>query len=167
MSIRFKKNRLQIIDKGYDQLIKDLKNLKGVPITVGVHSDVGQDTHPRSGETVANIAYKNELGIGVPERSFLRHTADKKKRSWRRYCSQIIGDLVKKKRSLDWFLNNLGDRAKQDVVERIMTIKKPPNNPEYVARYKPLIGNNPLIDTMKLMFSINYKVNKVFKKEGK
>ena len=153
--------RIKVIDRGFDAFILQLKELDRTPITIGVHSDVGADTYIESGNTVAEVAYRNEMGDParhVPERSFLRSTAENKKRAWKKEARRLMKTTRKKHFNSKKFLEDMGEVAKKDVKKTIWSMRTPSNDPRYVKRVKPHVGNNPLINTLKLWRAIDFKI---------
>jgi len=78
--------------------IEALKKRVKTPGTVDVGIiDAGK--HPSGDETVASIGFKNEFGIGVPERSFMRSTIQAKKKDiiilQKKLLKQIVNGTMK------------------------------------------------------------------------
>ncbi len=71
-------SKVKDTDKGFKNYLKSLDKLKHPTISVGVFADdKGMAAHEERGkeqvkETVLDVAIKNEFGLGVPERSFIR-----------------------------------------------------------------------------------------------
>jgi len=145
--------KVEDTDLGMDQLLRDLQTL-GVPtVAVGVR---GGQTTP-DGTDLVTIAAANEFGTAdghVPERSFLRSTADEQRPKYATMLGKAI-DAVLDGDSPDPALHRLGAVAVGDVQRKMRAIKQPPNAPSTVAQKG---ADNPLIDTGRLRQSIEYEI---------
>lgn len=140
---------VQDIDLGMEQLIHDLDSM-GVPlVSVGVRGDTDSD--------LVTIAAANEFGTRdghVPERSFLRSTADAHQAKYLDMLRDAVDDVLDG-RSPDRSLRRLGSVAVGDVQRTIRDIKQPPNAPSTIRKKG---SDNPLIDTGRLRQSIEYAI---------
>lgn len=131
--------------------MKRLAAAKNVRLTVGVHEEEGARTY-QDGATVAEVATYNELGLGVPRRSFIAdwvdETEDAKKSDLRAVGKKLMagGDAKAS-------LGQLGERYSKQVVDRMSSLK--PDDPE-TAEHKG--GNDPLEETGLLKSSIGHRV---------
>lgn len=137
------------VDFGMDKLIADLTGM-GVPtVYVGVRSD-------GDGE-LARYAAVNEFGSAdghVPERSYLRSTADENRGRYAGMLADVVEGLIDGKDPTRG-LHRLGTYAKADVQRKIRALKTPPNAPSTIAKKG---SRNPLIDTGRLRQSIEYTI---------
>jgi hypothetical protein len=141
--------------KALDQALR----APGLSITVGVHAAEGAELRNGSalGETVADIASEHELGLGVPERSFVRA-----------YCDAtalgIEADLRQgAKRAVSGGLTwakaaeLIGQKHAAGMQKYIADGKvSPPLSPITIAKKG---SSTPLIDTGQLRSAITYTVD--------
>lgn len=160
-------------DLGYQAFIRFLGEAEGAVVTVGVQQEEGAVRPEGSRATVAEYATFNEFGTkNVPERSFLRSTADAKRDEWGKALSdELTGTLDKLagaaagrlgsipglQAELRRGLGRVGLRAARDVQLTIRDLRTPPNAP-YTIKMKK--SSNPLIANGRLYASIRHKVVK-------
>ncbi len=130
----------------YERLLK----LNAERITIGVHANDGAKQHPNldNGEpiTVAEVAAKNELGIGVPRRSWLTDWTNEK---------LAPGTQLLKNLPLD-FAPELAARAEASITDRIRSGDIPPPNAESTVKRKG--HDRTLIDTETFVNSVHARV---------
>lgn len=148
---------IKVRDKGYDALLKRLTKRAG-RVTVGIHEAEASEEHGEDGTTVGEVAAINELGFGVPERSFLRawfdeHETDNAERMRRLTRAVIEGKLG----SIEQALERFGLFAVGSIQDRIANGIDPPNAPATVKRKG---SSTPLIDDGILRIKITHKVEK-------
>ncbi len=118
--------------------------------------------------TLGEVATANEFGVDmggdggparhIPERSFIRSTADAHaKGDWFREGQALKEEVVKGKMSVDTALKQMGLRIKAAIQEKIRSMVPPPNAPSTIARKK---SDKTLIDTGQLLNSIDYEVHR-------
>lgn len=142
---------------GLKRLQASAKQLAGKPrVKVGVlgGGDHGPDL------TNAELATIHEFGApraGVPERSFLRSTADLKRREWLALLVKVLQAAVDGKTTVQVALELVGQKAVADVVARIRNGAgiPPPLKPATIAAKG---STRPLVDTGRLVQSIGYEV---------
>jgi len=145
MSIDFKD-----IDRGFNDLIEINRNMpKGV--SVGIFGSENSD--------VVKYASKNEFGVGVPERPFMRHTFDIEKEKISDMITKTVSGYIKKDRNLFKSFGLIGNYIKSRIQNSITTAYQwaKPNAPLTKKLKK---SDKPLIDTGRMRASITYKVNK-------
>lgn len=142
-------------DRGRKRILRQMSRVKGSHVSVGLHET---ETPYGDGTRVQDVGYWNEFGVGVPERSWLRSTFDEKRRKWRRRTKLFLGDVIFGRTTVAIALRKLGFEMKNEVQNKIETMRTPPNA-ESTAAQKPTIGNNPLINTRKLKRSVKSKVH--------
>lgn len=142
-------------DKGKAALMKRLAE-KAKAVTVGIHEDVGSAQHPNSDLTIAELGAVHELGLGVPERSFIRAWADETE-SEQKTALRKIGEAVVKGTvpSLGVGLDRFGVHAVGQVQARIRDGIDPPLEDATVAAKG---SETPLIDEGTLWTSVKHKV---------
>ena len=149
-------NSVTDTDRGYRDIVKALGGLDGAGVFVGVRQAAGAQRHPDGGATMLTIAAANEFGVPgrIPERSFLRSTADENAEEY----GDEMGDAIVRVMggsSLGTELGRVGQRAVRDVQVKMRNLKDPPNAPSTI---KAKGSSNPLIDTGRLRQSIDYEV---------
>lgn len=123
---------------------------------LGSHASRGEDGH------ISNVALGvvHEFGApraGVPERSFLRRTFDAKKELWYGLALRLLKKVAADKLDLDTAFGLLGEKMKADIKLGITSGVgiPPPNAP---ATVKAKGSDRPLVDTGRLVGSIDYEV---------
>lgn len=148
--------RVKRIDRGWKKIRKNLKSQRMV-ITVGIQ---GKEARIKSGDegddlTNADVGAINELGMGVPERSFLRSTIDAGRRKYLKLLNGIGDASVAGKISLVRGAKIVGEVVVGDIKEAISG-GIPPPNAESTIKQKG--SSTPLIDKGQLRGSITSKV---------
>ena len=144
------------IDRGYKKLRQEIKKASGARVDVGYF---GAEVHPESkGETIVSIAATHEYGNpkeNIPERSFLRSTADAKKTAYDKRLKAGLVGITTGKTTVEKELVGFGEMARGDVVLKIQAIKEPP-----LAALTILLkgSTKPLIDTGAMMNAAGYRV---------
>lgn len=151
-------NGVRIVDNGYNKFMREVSAFDGKTLSVGIHEDVGADTHQDSELTVADIMSIHELGLGnAPERSWLRGWVDEKTREIRRELKAAS------RRALDpklphtprGELNRLGLAFVASIKERISKGIAPPNTQATINQKG---SSTPLVDSGQSISSIQHKV---------
>jgi hypothetical protein len=115
-------------DLGEREFLTALKDLDGAYFDVGLFE--GED-HPDSEYTIAQIGAVHEFGTKpgtvpkIPERSFLRSTADEKEDAYHRRMAKIANKVEAGSRNLVSLLTTVGELAASDVRKKITTLKTP------------------------------------------
>ena len=162
-------------DEGYRRTIRRLASLVDDPgITIGVH---GKDNDPyKRGQgpavTTAQIASFHEFGTldryedsspagdgrpGVPQRSFLRSTADENRAKYSDLISRGIGRVIDGTMTIDRALGLVGAKAVADVQKKIASGIEPELTEATIQRKE---SSKPLIDTGQLRQAIDWQINK-------
>lgn len=150
------------------QLKKELAALRHKPyVKVGVlekdyvvEKKVSEDDK-KSGSwprTLGAVAVYNEFGApraGIPERSFIRWTADNKRERWTEETNRLRALVIAGKMNVKKALNVIGLTIQKDIQTRIASNVPPPNKPATIARKQ---SSRALIDTGQLRASIHYEV---------
>lgn len=148
--------RVKRIDRGWKKIRKNLKSQRMI-ITVGVQ---GKEASAKSGDgedapTVADVAAFNELGLGVPERSFLRSTIDGGRRKYLQLLNGVGDASVAGKIPVVRGAKIVGEVVVGDVKQAIADGIPPPNAESTIVQKG---SSTPLIDTGQLRGSITSKV---------
>lgn len=107
------------------------------------------------GTPVTSVAAKNEFGIGVPERPFMRRANDVLKGEIGDYLKTAIDP--KTMRVTEIIAGQIGLKAEFAVQKSITDLRSPPNAPSTVRRKR---SSNPLIHTEKMRESVDSEVIK-------
>lgn len=144
--------------QGLEKLRKLARELSIRPqVKIGV---LGAAVYHGDELTNAELAAIHEFGApraGVPERSFLRSTADQKRRQWIDLLTKVLEKAVEGKTTPQVALELVGQKAVADVVAHIRTGAgiPPPLKPATIAAKG---STRPLVDTGRLVQSISYAV---------
>ena len=136
------------------------KALRARPVVrIGV---LGAGGEARDDLTQAELAAIHEFGApraNVPERSFLRATADAKRLEWLALLERTLRLVTAGRLELEAALGIVGQKAVADVVARIRRGAgiPPPLQPETIRRKG---SDRPLVDTGRLVQSISYEIRK-------
>jgi phage gpG-like protein len=150
--------------KGLDELKALVKQLGEQPqIKIGVLTGSGASVGRGDGSTLSNVelAAIHEFGApraGIPQRSFLRDTADLKRDEWIAFLVRALKVVVAGRMPLETALDLTGQRAVADVLARIRQGKGIPPLPLAPATIKAKKSSRPLVDTGRLVQSIAYQV---------
>lgn len=150
------------------QLKKELAALRHKPyVKVGVlEKDYvvekkTSDDEKKSGSwprTLGAVAVYNEFGApraGIPERSFIRWTADNRRDKWTEETDRLRALVIAGKMDVKKVLNVMGLMIQKDIQIRIASNVPPPNKPATIARKESSVT---LINTSQLRTSIHYEV---------
>lgn len=149
--------RIIDIDRGMNNLRKQLQKLQKTKIKVGVFSDA-TNSKGKNTQYVADYAIANEYGRGnIPERSFVRSTIDEKQEKWCKLMQTTIDHITKiNNNKLDSDLYKIGEIARSDIICKIDSNINPPNAPATIKRKGS--KNKTLIDNGILRASIAAKI---------
>ena len=142
------------IDRGYKQIVASMREAKGSFVDIGLF---GGDRN-KEGTEIVTYGAANEFGVpskNIPERSFIRHTVDKGRRSIDNRIEGLAKDIIDRRRSVKDALDVLGEDVRTRIVDRISTIRTPPLSPKTIERKK---SSKPLIDTGAMREAIRHKV---------
>jgi hypothetical protein len=100
--------------------------LAGAELRVGVQGDEAARQHPNSSMTVGAIAEKHELGLGVPERSWLRAWFDRNQERCQAEMRAAMQAVMTKKLSRKKAMEQLGYKWVELIRDDIVTGKVTP-----------------------------------------
>lgn len=141
----------------YDKVMKAIK-AEPLTIRVGVIGGKAASPHSSDGETVGEIAVKHELGLGVPERSFIRAWFDANRGRLDGEGRKVAERVLTGKLDYETACGLLGARYAGEIQQFIADNKvQPPSSPATNA----LKGSSvTLIDSGVLRSSISYDLVK-------
>ena len=157
-------------DLGWKDILKQLKIIEKKPfVKVGLlpitgskpktstQISDGKKTKSTSTQTtVLEVGIRNEFGEGVPERSFVRSTADQNSGQWNAIIDANVSRIYLGRQTVKGTLNIVGLKATSDMKQKIRNgdPKWAPNAPSTIRRKG---SSKPLIDTSQLVNSIAHK----------
>jgi hypothetical protein len=130
-------------------------------VTVGVHAGEGaalhsmKDKHRPEGLTVLEVAYINEFGLGVPERSFIRAWFDASEPENLRLAMRMLRGILSGTIALEDALAQMGAKFAGEVQRRIAQGIPPPNAPATIAAKG---SSTPLVASGQMRQSVTWKV---------
>jgi len=141
------------VDKGFRRVVASIHNAK-VPktLTIGIHEDAG-GAYP-GGQSVAEIAERNEFGLGPPARPFIGGWVEENEDRIEANLEKV-GELICNGQDAATSLERLGLLYVGQIQARISSGIAPPNAPATIARKG---SSTPLVDTGQLRSSIRSKV---------
>ncbi len=150
--------RVKRVDRGWKKARRLIKQPR-VLISVGVQ---GREGNAKSGDedgapSVADVAAINELGLGVPERSFLRSTIDAGRGKYAKLLRGIGQAAIEGKINLRAGAGIIGEVVVGDVKQSISNGIPPPNAESTIVAKG---SSTPLIDSGQMRGSITSKVTK-------
>jgi hypothetical protein len=154
-------------DMGLKDILKEMEKLKSMCVKVGVTEDVGSQTTD-GGLTVADIAYRNEVGVlgppvsqhgggkwFIPPRPFVRGFADGKREQIAKTMERLGKSVTGGKLDAETAIRRLGEYGQSGVKSYIRNGPHTSNADSTIAKKK---SSQPLIDTGTLRNSIRYQV---------
>lgn len=153
---------MSVIDRdlGFRALMRRLADANVSAVTVGVHSDDGENTAEGGGNlTVLDVATFHEFGtMTIPERSFIRAGVDQNERVIRSLIKNVSRAIVsnRKRMSPRRALEIIGADITRKIQGRIRDGIDPPLAASTLARKGG--KTTPLIDTGQLIQSITFQV---------
>jgi phage gpG-like protein len=136
------------IDHGFDQMVVNVKELKGHGVKVGV----------MGGGKVLEYAIYNEFGTSrIPARPFMQTTFDNNQGEILKFTEFLAQGIIDGKSTVDRALRVLGETYQLKVQQTIRDAKNwaVPNNPNTI---KQKGSSSPLIDEGRLVGSIRYEI---------
>ncbi len=147
------RNTVRDIDRGYRKLHKNLADGGAVSMLVGVQGKEADEAHQESEQTVGEVASINELGLGVPERSFLRAWVDENEAAIMEDLRDVMRGVLAGRFTKEQGMQLLGVKYVAAIQERITAGIEPPNAPYTIAKKG---SSTPLIDTGQLKSAITF-----------
>lgn len=148
-------------DQGYTKTLRLLRQA-GLSLTLGVQGPQAAAEHrdpdgASSGLTVGELAAIHELGLGVPERSWLRAWFEENHKRVVEDLRTGLVQVVAGRMTVDQLGEVLGVRYVGDIQARISNGIPPPLADSTIARKGSSV---PLIDTGQLRSAITYVVTR-------
>lgn len=108
-----------------------------------------------NGQSVAEVAYWNNYGLGVPTRPFFTNAVENNAEKW----NNAIKSILQKQEKINFtaVLDTLGNLIVADIQKSITNIRTPPNSKITIQNKK---SSNPLINTGLMRSSVTYRIVK-------
>lgn len=140
------------------RLIKALTVLDEHEVKAGITEKTGGRRGKKSNATVAEYGTYNEMGTAtIDSRSFIRSTADNKRKAWEALADRLLQSVIDLKQAPMTALKKLGAQAQGDIKHTINTITSPALAKSTEKRKK---STKPLIEWGVLLNAIEYEVSK-------
>lgn len=142
-----------------DEFVRWARKNLSVPdleVNIGFHHNATynkSNSNAKEVKYVAQVAYDNNYGNGVPARPFFTNVVDGDKDYQR-----IFEEYIKEGYPVAQALTFIGIEMQQDIQQEIITLREPPNSPATIARKK---SSNPLVDTGHMGDSVTYVIKGV------
>lgn len=144
-------------DPKYDSIVKEVKNLNGSYVTIGVHEDAG--SYP-TGEAVLDVALWNEFGTDhIPERSFFRSAIDGNDSLINQWREESLEKVLLGQWTAQKALESVGFKIQVLIQNKIQSDVPPPNAPSTVEKkLRDGVAPRTLQNTRLMLRSVTYKV---------
>lgn len=154
----------EVKDHGWSHVEAATRAAMGnIRVKVGVQGEAAaapkasRDDGDDSPLNLAEVAAINELGIGVPERSFLGDTFDEGRAELENVSTRVANGVLAGRFTFERGLSILGMHHQSQIKRRIRAGINPPNAPATVAKKG---SSTPLVDTAQLISGITYAVER-------
>lgn len=145
---------------GAAKLVDRLTKLLDKPPKIAVGLPRDSTPYP-DGTSVIMVGFWNEFGTeNIPERPFLRTTANQKREEWLKLAKDIYTRAIKKNKNPTDFMSLLGERMENDIKAGIDSGPWEENQGWYKEWKLSKGKTKPLIVTGHLRGSIRYVVRK-------
>lgn len=142
-----------------DEFVRWARRNLSVPdleVNIGFQHDATynkSNSNAKEVKYVAQVAYDNNYGNGVPIRPFFTNVVDGDKDYQR-----IFEEYIKEGYPVAQALTFIGIEMQQDIQREIIDLRTPPNSPYTIAKKK---SSNPLVDTGHMGDSVTYIIKGV------
>lgn len=162
-----RRNTVTDKDRGARRVVAAATSMAGpIALNVGVQGKEGGAKHnvrtadgvKQGAQTVAEVAAAHELGLGVPERSWLRGWFDEHQAEIQEDLRKVARGVLLGRFSREEGLEILGVKYVGQIQVRMATSIPPPNDPETIKRKGSSVT---LIDTGQLRSAVTYALEKI------
>lgn len=151
-------------DRGFQKVLRNVNAAaRGQTARVGVLGSDGEAAHGDSTLTVAAVAFFHEMGLGVPERSWLRAWFDENESRIKADISRATRVVIRGRMTADQALSQLAARYVGEIQQRIADGINPPLEQSTIDRKG---SDVPLIDTGQLRSAISWVLERGFRQAG-
>jgi len=156
------RQHLRDIDRGFDRILREFKrSSRGVEARIGIQAPEASVVR-EGGATNVQIGVAHEFGVAennLPERSFLRSTADKNKGEYARLVQGLLSRFVDGRSSIKQVVGAVGEKVSSDVKGLLTDGVAPALSAARIKqRAEKGTGSRPLHDTEQLKGSITVSV---------
>lgn len=142
----------------FPKLIAAMTVLDQSEVKAGITESKGGKKGKKSKTSVLDYGTYNEMGTEhIPARSFIRSTADNKRKDWNALTDRLLQGVMDLNQAPMTALKKLGTQAKGDIRKTITTLSAPALAPSTIKRKG---SSKPLIDDGILLGAIDYEVSK-------
>ena len=139
-------NKVKVIDKGWNAIMKNMKQANGFVASVGVQGSEGGEKHSSGRMTNAQLGSIHEYGRGVPQRSHWRSTFDENQAKYQKELDNISRKVYSPQDgTFKGDLLLLGEQYKTDVIRKIHSSIAP--DLEEATKIQHKGETVPLLDT--------------------
>lgn len=140
---------VQVIDRGYQRIERELKLLDRSYTQAGFTSGTGEDV-----SEISQIAAFNNFGTKrMPAREFMGSSFDMNKIQLKLLKEKLYGQILQGQITVRRGLAVLGEFMAKNIQERIRNIKSPPLSPKTIRRKG---SSNPLVDKGQMIQSVTH-----------
>lgn len=139
-----------VVDHGYLEIMREIKAFENAYTECGIRGQNGD---------IAEYAYYNEYGKGVPERPFMRSAIDNNRQSINSMIDSLHGEVLERKRTARQAVARLGEYGVKLIRNSITGGNWQANAPATIRRKQRKRGGavKPLIDSGRMIQSIEHK----------
>lgn len=145
----------------FQRILDSAKGLTEKGVVAGFPKGRLNTPHYENGESIIDVAIKNNYGMGVPRRDFMTPSSKK----WKKFFSESLDivrrDMLDNKLDSDKFLKAMGQKGSDIISKEIIALDTPPNAPSTIAKKG---SSNPLVDTGAMSRSTTWQIRKADKR---
>ena len=141
----------------FQRILDSAKGLTEKGVVAGFPKGRLNTPHYENGESIIDVAIKNNYGMGVPQRDFMTPSSKK----WMKFFSESLDivrrDMLDNKLDSDKFLKAMGQKGSDIISKEIIALDTPPNAPSTIAKKG---SSNPLVDTGAMSRSTTWQIRR-------
>ena len=145
----------------FQRILDSAKGLTEKGVVAGFPKGRLNTPHYENGESIIDVAIKNNYGMGVPRRDFMTPSSKK----WMKFFSESLDivrrDMLDNKLDSDKFLKAMGQKGSDIISKEIIALDTPPNAPSTIAKKG---SSNPLVDTGAMSRSTTWQIRRADKR---
>lgn len=148
----------KVIDRGWKRIKRELAKAKGAKVKIGLQADAGQ--HREGRIDIVQLAAIHEFGAprrGIPERPFIRSTADEQRESMFRTTRAELDKIYTGRSDVAKSLSVMGQIMQDKIIAKINSGIPPPNRPGTIRKKG---SSKTLVDTGQLKQSVRWQLEK-------
>lgn len=142
---------VQVIDKGWERITKELKFINGTHVKVGFPGEKVETD-------VATVAIINEFGAptkNIPPRPFMANTYDKNRAKIKQFKEKELSSIFEGKQTVSGAMDKLGSWFSDQVKKEIRAGSFEANKPATIVKKG---SSKPLIDDGIMIGSVDFEV---------